>query len=282
MSIPPDKCASERSRACGTRARDTIEMSVTALSYAMMKSLRRGNALPREARMIEMGESNWYGDVPLSQLAADIRQIESDHAVREQHIAELRSLRSEDPRAAYDVAKVFFRGIAGCSSIASIDPGEPHSTYKFDLNEQVPLTETFDLVINYGTAEHVFDVRRFYQTVHELTRPGGIMIHSGPMCGWVEHGFYTFQSTFFIDLAAANGYEILAAVVGELKPLRLITLTHREHVIELAQKGELPKNALIEVALRKPADARAFKVPMQGIYAGALSEAGQAAWITLR
>jgi hypothetical protein len=108
------------------------------------------------------------------------------------------------------------------------------------------------------------------------------MIHTAPMTGWVEHGFYNFQATFFVDLALANGYDVLVAVIAALNPLRIITLTSREHVIELARSGQLPPNGVIEFALRKPADARPFAVPTQGIYAGALSDAGRAAWRSLR
>jgi SAM-dependent methyltransferase len=264
-------------------------MAITMLSHLVLRSLRKLNALAEGVSMIEMGESNWYGDVSIAQLSQDIAQLVSDPARRDGLISELQSIADLARKkelahgdALYRIAKVFFKGIGGCASIASIDPGTPGSEYKFDLNKPVPLEQRFGLVLNYGTGEHVFNVAQFYKTVHDLAEPGGLMVHSAPLAGWVDHGFYNFQPTFFVDLALANQYQVLIAVVAQLAPFKMIELTHREHVIELAKKGELPPNALIEVALRKPATHAEFVIPMQGYYAGALSPEAAQAWRTLR
>jgi hypothetical protein len=256
-------------------------MAITGLSYTVLRTLREHKLLPDSPAMIEMGESNWYGDVPLQQLAQDIQAFVTDADKRDELLRQLHALDPNSNLAAYEVAKIFFRGIGGCTSVESIDPGEPGSTYKFDLNLPVPLQRTYQLVMNYGTGEHVFNVMQFYKTVHELTEAGGVMIHSAPMTGWVDHGFYNFQPTFFMDLAQANGYDMLLAVVASLNPFKPIVIRHREQVVELAKAGQLPDNAMIEVALRKKS-AQQFIVPMQGYYAGILSPAARAAWHSLR
>jgi hypothetical protein len=102
------------------------------------------------------------------------------------------------------------------------------------------------------------------------------------MTGWIDHGFYNFQPTFFIDLAQANGYEVLLLVIGTIKPFAMVQIKSREHIIELAKSGQLPHNAMIDVAFRKSKDPRDFVAPMQGFYAGALSEEARKAWKTLR
>jgi SAM-dependent methyltransferase len=247
-------------------------VAITALSYTVLRSLRRQGCLPANASMIEFGRSNWYGDVSAEQFAVDLRALapDADDLLHELENGDL-----------FDAAEVFFRGIGGCATVESIDPGVPGSTHKFDLNDPVPLEQTYDIVANYGTGEHVFNVHQFYKTAHELTAVGGLMIHTAPMCGWVDHGFFNIQPTFFFDLAAANEYEPLLFVIGSIKPLRIANIKSREQVIALAASGELPSNALIEVAMRRTSPAE-FKTPMQGYYAGALSQQSRNAWRSLR
>lgn len=54
------------------------------------------------------------------------------------------------------------------------------------------------------------------------------MMHGMPLSGWVDHGFYSFNATFYWDLAAANGYEIDLALYTELNPLKLVRLRIRK------------------------------------------------------
>jgi hypothetical protein len=79
----------------------------------------------------------------------------------------------------------------------------------------VDLDRQFHVVINSGTAEHVFNACQFFKTVHERTFPGGLMIHAFPFVGWLDHGFYNFNPTLIADLAAANQYAFLIWVYSE-------------------------------------------------------------------
>jgi hypothetical protein len=121
--------------------------------------------------------------------------------------------------------------------------------------------------VNAGTAEHIFNVGQFFRTAHELTRPGGLMIHVMPFRGWLEHGFYSFNSTFYWDLAAANGYTMLIHAYAELKPPKLIELTRREQITELVGSGQIGKNSTLYAVMKKADAASGFRVPIQHIYA---------------
>lgn len=254
-------------------------MAVTALEHMVLCSLREHGLLPAAPAVIELGESNWYGDVPVDQLAADLTRFAPD---AERSVAALReAAAARRPDYPYELARAFFRGVIGAAPYVTIDPGTPGSTYRFDLNEPVPLTEQFDLVMNIGTAEHVFDVRRFYTTAHDLTRPGGLALHSGPCSGWPDHGFYTFQPTFFFDLARANNYEIVSFVVASLRPFRYVQLAGHDDVFRLVQRGGMPANGYLNVVFRRTTD-QPFRVPTQAYYAGALSAESARLWQTLR
>jgi hypothetical protein len=128
----------------------------------------------------------------------------------------------------------------------------------------------------------VFNVFQFFRSCHELTRAGGLMVHNVPFLGWLEHGFYNFNPTFFWDLAQANGYAVVQLAYTEIDPLRLVPLRSREQLLEMARRGELGRNAMLFAVLRKPAEEAAFCAPMQGVYAGTVSGQVMEAWHTLR
>jgi SAM-dependent methyltransferase len=110
-----------------------------------------------------------------------------------------------------------------------------HADLLHDLNEPVPpALGEFDLVIDQGTLEHVFDIRQALWNLCDLTREGGQVVHMVP-ASMLEHGFYNFNPYLFADfyrqagwrdeqlvwtlspVAAAPGAEIFAPVpVGKI------------------------------------------------------------------
>ena len=253
-------------------------MAVTALEYLVFSTLRQHNQLPPRPRVLELGESNWYGDVPIERLEQDIQQ-HVDQAARAGTLERLRVAWScESNRRLYDVAQIFFEIFLQPAGYTAIDPGTPGSQYKFDLNHPVPLTDKFDVTINIGTGEHVFNVYQFYKTAHDLTAEGGLMIHSAPFTGWIDHGFYSFQPTFFFDLARANRYHVVTFVIAQLDPFRCAQIKAHEELPALIRSQPLPPNTHINVVFRKSAEPVEFAAPTQAYYAGALSPEGVRLW----
>ncbi len=87
----------------------------------------------------------------------------------------------------------------------------PHGV-NFDLNfDSVPpeLMGAFDLVMNYGTTEHLLNQFHAFNVVHDLTKAGGVMIHSLPFQGYVDHGFFCYSGKFFKRLGQFNRYKML-------------------------------------------------------------------------
>lgn len=97
-------------------------------------------------------------------------------------------------------------------SYRALDIFEADSTTLFDLNVQSPgddLKEQFDLVTNLGTTEHVINQYLSMKTIHELTKPGGLIYHDLPMSGYHDHGYFSYNALLFRHLAEANNYTIL-------------------------------------------------------------------------
>ena len=257
----------------------TPTVAITGLEFLVFSSLRQHNLLPKKPTVLELGESNWYGDVSTAQLESAIHEFVTEPARRESLIDRLKNAAvTAPPDSLYRIARIFFEGLTDFSTYSAIDPGTPGSTYQFDLNLPVPLEQQFDLVINIGTAEHVFNVHQFFKTAHNLTKPGGVMIHSCPFTGWPDHGFFSFQPTFFFDLARSNHYTILSFVCGQIHPPQWVQIASHDEIPGLLKSGRIPKNSHINVVLRKAAENSEFAIPMQGYYAGVLSDELRKRW----
>lgn len=87
--------------------------------------------------------------------------------------------------------------------------GSPDSI-PLDLNfDAAPkkLKGQYDLVTNLGTTEHLVNQLNAFQVIHELTKVGGIMIHTLPSQGMINHGLINYNPKFFWMLARSNGYK---------------------------------------------------------------------------
>jgi SAM-dependent methyltransferase len=221
--------------------------------------------------------------VPTSRLSDSIEDLvpgESDRDRLQQRLADI--VAGSTPTRGWDLAKLFYEVFFGCTRVVSIDFDGTAAARRLDLNYPVDLGERFDVVFNSGTAEHVFDVCRFFRTVHEATRPGGVMLHATPFRGWLEHGFYNFNPGFFWDLAGANRYAVMLLAYTESSPSKIVPLTSRKHIVSLEREGGLARDALLYAVLQKAQAESDFCVPMQAVYSGTLGDDMVEAWKTLR
>jgi hypothetical protein len=248
-------------------------MAISATHYRLFKSLQP--ILPQGGSLLEIGEANWYGDATPEVLYTIAAQYQTNAPDLPETIA------SGD---LFRIAKAFYAVTFAPELIVSIDHDGTPAALRNDLNEPLGIEDQFpkfDLSINHGTAEHIFNVAQVFRTMHDHTVDGGLRIHDSPFTGWIDHGFYCLHPTLFYDLAAVNCYELVGIWVHQFESGEIIRLEYREHAAELAAAGKLPNNAMLFVVYRKLGDAP-FKVPMQGYYAQTLSAAGKKAWEGLR
>jgi SAM-dependent methyltransferase len=257
-------------------------MAITEIEYVLFRNLRDQGLMPLGGEVLELGEANWYGDVGVDTLREDIGRYAEEAARPGLNAALDTILAAKRPSIRFEIAKIYWATFVQAASLTAIDFHGSATALKLDLNGPVDLGRTFDIVMNLGTIEHVFNVAAAMKTVHDHVRPGGLMMHGMPLNGWLDHGSYSFNPTFYWDLAAANGYEIVQAIYAEHNPTKLIRLEDRETLIRLARQGPLGNDSLIYVTLRRPDEARPFQVPLQGYYAGTLTEEAKAAWRELR
>jgi len=262
-------------------------MAITALEYRLLRELKEAEFLPPKPAVIEFGEANWYGDVPVARLAKDIEIYVREQALREALVGELREhaekINSGNYRdELFHIAKIFYRVFLDYERIFAVDLEGTKAALRHDLNQPLELEAPFDVALNFGTGEHIFDTCQFFRNVHEATREGGVMMHGMPFQGWVDHGFYTFQPTLYWDLAAANGYVLSALLYCELDPPKMVQIEAREDMVDMLEQGKVARNAMLYAVLLKGSERAPFRVPMQGYYARTISQRAREAWETLR
>jgi hypothetical protein len=204
-------------------------------------------------------------------------------------LRELRALRHVD-RKPYTAR--FFAAL-GFASYDSIDLTEYFGALLMDLNvvirQHYGYDRQFNLVTNNGTGEHIFNQLAVFTNVHDLTAPGGIMIHILPYRGWTNHGFYNFNPIIFADIARANGYEMVRISISdrfanerEVHPpdcfsIRFERTGRARSVFDAAMsavdalRGRRFIGNFVVSVLRKTNDAP-FRVPIQGKYVDEIPE----------
>jgi hypothetical protein len=100
----------------------------------------------------------------------------------------------------------------------SLDIADGYRTTILDLNHaRLPrsLRGRFDLVLNFGTTEHILNQYNCFKIIHDATKVGGHIVHSVPALGFVDHGYVAYTGRCFFDLAGYNGYEITECSFSE-------------------------------------------------------------------
>ena len=100
----------------------------------------------------------------------------------------------------------------GAEQVDALDASDYEgATLVADLNEPSKVLDSlislYDVVLDFGTLEHVFDVRRAFDAVGSAIRVGGIEIHLLPANQECGHGLYQFSPEFFFSyFSPENGY----------------------------------------------------------------------------
>jgi SAM-dependent methyltransferase len=110
--------------------------------------------------------------------------------------------------------------ILGAEEIISID-ASPYegATFLHDMNTPIPeeLKRRFDVVIDGGTLEHIFNFPVAIKNCMEMVAIGGYFLSTTPANNFPGHGFYQFSpELFYRVLSPENGFSVERAVISEV------------------------------------------------------------------
>jgi SAM-dependent methyltransferase len=139
-----------------------------------------------------------------------------------------------------------------------------------DLNQPVPghFAGRYDLILDGGTLEHIFDTRQAVRNVARMLRAGGRVIHMSPGSNFFEHGFYQFSPTFFFDYYSANGFSDLRCEIGEVPPGDVVygPWHIRDWDPARPQASTSPHHVMVHFVASKTPWSTDDRVPQQGEY----------------
>jgi SAM-dependent methyltransferase len=116
----------------------------------------------------------------------------------------------------------------------------------FDLNEPATpshLVGRFDLVLDSGTLEHVFDVPAVLRHCLRMVKPGGRIIHLTPSSNCVDHGLYSVSPTLYADFYSAAGCRVEEILLCRL-PLAVERGWWRIYEYPLDRRPDIPLGRL--------------------------------------
>ncbi len=110
-----------------------------------------------------------------------------------------------------------FARALGAKNISSCDfSGYESATLTHDLNQPIPAKweERFDVVVDGGTLEHVFNFPVAIANCMKMVRVGGHLFLFTPANKYCGHGFYQFSpELFYRVLSRENGFEVKRMVM---------------------------------------------------------------------
>lgn len=154
-----------------------------------------------------------------------------------------------------------------------IDGSEYHPDLVHDLNKPVEdeLADQFDLVLDPGTTEHIFDIKTALSSIVKVLKVGGIVIHQVPVYSF-NGGYYSINPNVLNDFYTSNGFSDLKTYIIMWDRYRAYFGKHRcyeysEQVLgerhSLADYDQCRFSPHMLFFAKKVADNTSIKMPLQ-------------------
>jgi hypothetical protein len=108
----------------------------------------------------------------------------------------------------------FFKGL-GFSVVDAMDISDYEGANIIgDLNDPLlreRISDSYDLIYDSGTIEHIFDAPTALRTLVHLTAIGGAVVHASPANGFMDHGLWQLSPDLFRTFYRSAGFTILTS-----------------------------------------------------------------------
>jgi SAM-dependent methyltransferase len=183
-----------------------VGMGLAFLEYMVEKQL-----LCPGSRVLDIGSQNLYNATPAGILRLIDRLGPKGGTSDLTQAAEKLSYFST-PRPGERTA--FVAELLSLTSVSYLgyDVCPAPQTEILDLNiERLPVDkrDRFDLVLNFGTTEHILNQLNSFEVMHDALKVGGVIFHQLPSVGWIDHGYFNYNALLVDDLVKTNDYEVL-------------------------------------------------------------------------
>jgi hypothetical protein len=177
-------------------------MAIGPTHIEWLSSLARRAEIPVGAVVLDLGPQ----DIQIDR--ASLRRVAGRHLDGDGAERVLSAI--FDGEAVKPDAQRAFYSIFGAREYRSADLNDPRADYSIDLNDPLPADiGQYDVVTNFGTTEHIFNIGGTFASIHRLLNVGGIQLHAVPGYAFIDHGYYNLNPSVFLDVARANHYDVV-------------------------------------------------------------------------
>lgn len=158
-----------------------------------------------------------------------------------------------------------FFGLLGCEldviDVAKLRGNEIIADLNYPLDRS--LLSEYEILIDSGTCEHVFNAGQALINLASLVKPGGYIIQAAPFNSY-NHGFYNFSPTLFHDFySEENGYQLVFMKGFS----NLVSAPLQFDVPPVQRFNTAPENAVL-IAVAQRVTAREIRPVVQHKYKG--------------
>jgi hypothetical protein len=160
-------------------------------------------------------------------------------------------------------------GFRDIRTMDAFDNEEP--TYIQNLNNPITkdLHSKFDVVLDIGTSEHVFNIGMAMENAMRMCKVGGHVVICMPMVLPGHDSFYNILPPFYYDLFGSNGFEEMQLYIAF--PQKYGSRNESEKWYECGYSDNIRLNRVTKLTLgmfvaRKSKETGEFVTPMQGSY----------------
>src|SRR3954470_10964626 len=140
-------------------------MAIGCIHTEWLFRLKRKGLFAGRERLIDLGPQ----DVQVTRTWLEAAATLHDGVAQASRIAAFSA--GDQPRR--DCQRDFY-ALFGISHYESADIDDDRADHRWDLNHPPLTLPRFDVVTDFGTAEHVYDIAAVFGAMHRLTRPGGL------------------------------------------------------------------------------------------------------------
>lgn len=180
--------------------------------------------------------------------------------------------------------ELFFKTI-GFKRVHTLDVSDYEgATILFDLNQdQTPkeYINCYDLIYDGGTLEHVFNIGNALKHLTKMINKKGIIFHSNPCNGYVDHGFFQISPNLYFDYYLANQFKVIYSGIIEQSIGRKI-YPIRQDLYRTLDPNFGPKNTprgVLNFCAQKLNDKIDTVIPQQGFYKSCWNDDKQGRYI---
>lgn len=140
----------------------------------------------------------------------------------------------------------------GLKKVFSVDLFDNNADYKWDLNRPISkhFYNNYNVLIDIGTLEHIFDTRQCLENYFHLVSVGGLFVLGTAVNGYFGHGLHVFNPEMLLCALEKNGFTVIYK--------KYTTSTG----IEITNPSS-PGNIFIWVAAKKVKNLSKFIIPQQ-------------------